>query len=162
MIFAMEAIELKVTLRAMCSADLERVGQIEHAVFTDPWPNDEFEDHMNDVDGGALVAEGEGEMAGYACYQIDDHKLHLTNLAVDDAFRRKSVAKQVLAHILDLARDLDCELIFLEVRVSNEAARCFYEASGFRTVDRIRRYYVSPVEDALVMTRWVNQAPSNR
>ncbi len=146
----------------MRPVDLERVAQIEHAVFSDPWPDDEFEDHMSEKDGGALVAEGEGGMAGYACYQVDDHKLHLTNLAVDDAFRRKSVAKQVLAHILDLALDLDCELIFLEVRVSNEAARCFYEASGFRIVDRIRRYYNSPVEDALIMTRWINQAPSNR
>ncbi len=158
----MEATELKVTLRDMIPDDLEKVALIEKSVFTDPWPDDEFEDHMNDSESGALVAVGARKMVGYACYQIDDHKLHLTNLAVDLACRRKSVAKQVLDHILDLARDRDCELIFLEVRVSNEAARCFYEASGFRTVDRLRRYYVSPVEDALTMTRWVSQAPSDR
>jgi len=146
----------------MVPGDLIRIAHIEQAVFTDPWPDDEFEDHMNDFEGGALVVEGEGEMVGYTCYQIEDHKLHLTNLAVDESCRRKSVAKQVLAHILDLARDRDCELVFLEVRVSNEAARCFYEASGFRIVDRIRRYYETPVEDALVMTRWVSQASSSR
>jgi [ribosomal protein S18]-alanine N-acetyltransferase len=158
----MEVTKLQVTLREMAPADLTQVLVIEKAVFTDAWPKDEFEEHMDGSEAGALVAEGDGRLAGYACYQIEDHKLHLTNLAVDDAFRRKSVAKQVLSHILDLARDRDCELIFLEVRISNEAARCFYEASGFRIVDRCRRYYVSPVEDAFIMTRWVDQAPSNR
>jgi ribosomal-protein-alanine N-acetyltransferase len=153
---------MKVALRAMLSDDLKWVLGLEKTVFSDAWPIEEFEEHMDGAEAGALVAEADGRPAGYACYQIDGHELHLTNLAVDDSFRRKSVAKQVLAHILDLARDHDCELIFLEVRVSNDAARCFYEASGFRIVDRFRRYYVSPVEDAFIMTRWITQAPSNR
>jgi len=43
--------------------------------------------------------------------------------------------------------------VFLEVRVSNLAARRLYEAAGFRVVGVRPRYYRRPVEDALVLRR---------
>ncbi|MEW5795114.1 MAG: ribosomal protein S18-alanine N-acetyltransferase [Candidatus Zixiibacteriota bacterium] len=154
--------EMELVIRPMHKADLKRVMSLESNAFSDPWPLEAFREHINDPEAGALVAEREGEIVAYACYQLENHKLHLTNLAVDPTLRRKSIAKQVLAHILDLARDRECELVYLEVRISNEAARCFYEASAFRTVDRWVRYYRSPVEDALIMMRWINVAASDR
>jgi ribosomal-protein-alanine N-acetyltransferase len=77
----------------------------------------------------------------------------MTNLAVDPAHRRKSVAKELLGYILGLARRRDCELMLLEVRSSNEIARQFYEAEGFVTVEQSPSYYDDPTEDALVMMR---------
>lgn len=141
----------EVAMRPMSKRDLKRVMTLENGIFSDPWPLDAFEEHMDDSEAGALVAEIESETVAYACYQLENHTLHLTNLAVDRTCRRKSVAKQVLDRIFDVARDRKCELVFLEVRVSNEAARCFYEASGFRTIKRLTNYYESPPEDALVM-----------
>nr|MCU0626508.1 GNAT family N-acetyltransferase [Gemmatimonadaceae bacterium] len=46
-----------------------------------------------------------------------------------------------------------CEAIWLEVRVSNAAARALYERRGFTLVGRRRGYYRKPVEDALVLRR---------
>ena len=43
--------------------------------------------------------------------------------------------------------------VYLEVRESNRAARTLYDADGFEPVGRRRRYYRSPVEDALVLKR---------
>lgn len=124
---------------------------LERATFTDAWPSEAFEEHLDATDAGTVVVVSEGRTIGYACYQIEPGQLHLTNLAVAPAHRRKSVANGVLDHILGLARERACELIYLEVRLSNTAAQEFYEKAGFVEVDRVVDYYEDPIEDAIVM-----------
>jgi len=150
--------DMNLTLRAMNDADLLEVERLENSLFSDPWPLPAFEEHLVEEEAGGLVAETDGRMVAYACYRFECGEVRLTNIAVDPQYRRKSIAKQILAHILGLARERECELILLEVRVSNDTARRFYEASGFSAVDRCRRYYENPVEDALVMMRRVDAA----
>ena len=50
-------------------------------------------------------------------------------------------------------RDRGAEEIFLEVRASNASAIGLYSSEGFETVGRRARYYVRPIEDALVMRK---------
>lgn len=137
----------------MTSADLANIELMEEEIFPDPWPLAAFEEHLDDPDADGLIAEGGSQIVGYACYRFDCGEIHLTNLAVAPAHRRKSVAKELLGHILDLAGQLECDAVFLEVRSSNEGAREFYEAQGFAASDLCQDYYVSPSEDALVMRR---------
>ena len=140
----------------MTTDDLPPIDVLERRIFPDPWPIAAFEEHLDEFDAGGLVALAGRLIVGYACYRFDCGEVHLTNLAVDREYRRKSVAKELLGHILGMAQRRDCELIFLEVRTSNETARKFYEAAGFATIDRCTSYYDNPTEDALVMSRWVN------
>jgi ribosomal-protein-alanine N-acetyltransferase len=80
-------------------------------------------------------------------------ELHINNLAVLPAFRRKGVAGALLEHVLKEGSALGARRATLEVRRSNEAARRLYERLGF-TVTGIRRgYYTNPVEDALILWR---------
>ena len=150
---------MRLVLREMTSADLWLIDALERKIFPDPWPLAAFEEHLDEVDTGGLVAEHRGRIVGYVCYRFDCGDAHLTNLAVDPAYRRKSVAKELLDYILDIALKRECELIFLEVRISNEIARKVYEVAGFATVDRCTSYYDNPAEDALVMSRWVSKTP---
>lgn len=146
---------MKLVIREMTGADLDRIDNLEIQIFPDSWPKESFEDHLNHPDAGGVVALSDDIIVGYACFQDANCQLHLTNLAVDPAYRRKSVANDLLGHILGLARDQECEVIFLEVRASNEIARQFYESAGFRTIERCDGYYDDPAEDALVMSRWI-------
>ncbi len=146
---------MKISISEMSGTDLDRIDLLEKQIFPDPWPIAGFEEHFDEPDAGAVVAESSGVIVGYACYRLDCGEVHLTNMAVDPDHRRKSVANELLEHILGLARSRKCELVFLEVRYSNEAARKFYEAAGFGTVDQCTGYYDNPAEDALVMSRWV-------
>lgn len=139
----------------MAETDLPMIEALEDQIFPDPWPVAAFEEHLEEDDAGGLIAEIGSRMVGFACYRFDCGEAHLTNLAVDPAHRRKSVARELLGHILGLALERECELIFLEVRTSNEIARQFYEAEGFAIVERCLAYYGDPEEDAIVMKRWV-------
>jgi len=74
--------------------------------------------------------------------------------------RRRGVNQELLATIVELAREAALPSITLEVRDSNVAARNAYEKFGFKTDGRRRNYYdgyVNPVgtvfapEDAVLM-----------
>jgi len=140
----------------MKPADLVPVLVLEKAIFSDAWPRQAFIQHLDEPHGGGIVVISNGDIIGYACYQIEAPQFHFTNLAVAPDWRRKSVANGMLDHILDLARENRCDLIYLEVRESNAVAREFYESAGFMNVDRSRAYYENPEEDALVMLRQVS------
>ncbi|MCG4308343.1 ribosomal-protein-alanine N-acetyltransferase, partial [Enterococcus lactis] len=43
--------------------------------------------------------------------------------------------------------------VFLEVRLSNEAARKLYESEKFRILGKRKSYYRNPTEDAIIMSR---------
>ncbi|HWR83021.1 MAG TPA: ribosomal protein S18-alanine N-acetyltransferase [Candidatus Deferrimicrobium sp.] len=145
-----------VQIRQMAEADLREVLSLERQTFSDPWPQSAFEEQLSGGGWGALVALAQRQIIGYACYLIVDCEAHITNLAVHPDFRRKSVASRLLENILQLVQQRGCEYLLLEVRPGNEGARAFYERHGFTTLYRRRQYYRSPVEDALVLVRYLS------
>ena len=148
--------ELAVSIRAMTLADVDAIAELERKVFPDPWPRSSFAEIPGDEQWGAIVAEYGGEIIGYACYLIVLQESHLTNIAVAESHRRKSVAKQLLQRILDIVIENKCELVLLEVRPSNHQAIAFYDKYGFHQLYRRPNYYRRPAEDALVMVRYLD------
>ena len=97
-------------------------------------------DHDGCLIAGFIVAHG-----------IAD-EIHINNFAVRPDFRRRGIGQSLLAAALAWAREKKASRAVLEVRAGNRAAQSLYETCGFAVVGRRRRYYKSPVEDALLMT----------
>lgn len=135
----------------MVKDDLSRVASLENEIFPDPWPESAFLEDTYEEIWGAIVAESDDGIIAYACYYVSGQEAHLTNIAVDPEFRRKSVAKKLLDHIFRIVKNMGCEYIILEVRPRNKEACAFYEKLGFELMYRYPDYYQHPVEDALVM-----------
>ena len=74
----------------------------------------------------------------------------LENIVVLLGARRMGIGKRLLDALLASARKTNSEAVFLEVRESNEAARLFYEKSGFIQSGRRKSYYSNPLEDAVL------------
>jgi ribosomal-protein-alanine N-acetyltransferase len=95
-----------------------------------------------------LVALEVDVVVGFVVWRtVAEGESELLNLAVAAEFRRRGIARQLMAAILSLPE----HEIFLEVRESNEAARMFYKSIGFKEVSIRREYYCSPVEAGIVM-----------
>jgi ribosomal protein S18 acetylase RimI-like enzyme len=58
---------------------------------------------------------------------------HISDLAVVTAHEGRGVAKALLEHTQEWAREHRCQLITLAVLPGNERARALYEAAGFGT-----------------------------
>jgi ribosomal-protein-alanine N-acetyltransferase len=142
-------------IRDMTQADTEMLHALEKQIFPDPWPRESFDETFNNPDWRTLIVEIDGQIVGYACILVSAGEMHLANIAVVEAWRRKSVATRLLDRILHLAIAERCAMILLEVRVSNSGARAFYERHGFKDLYARKHYYRKPVEDAQVMVRYL-------
>jgi ribosomal-protein-alanine N-acetyltransferase len=141
----------------MVEADLTRVTALERELFSDPWSEIAFREGLNEPGWECLVAQVDNEIVAYACVVIIDVEAHLTNIAVAQAFQRKSVAKQLLKHILRVVKEAQCQYLLLEVRPSNTGAVDFYRKHGFHQMYRRPGYYRNPPEDALVMVYYLDE-----
>ena len=148
---AVNSEHLTIRLREMTRKDLPVIVALEDVCFTDPWPENAFQEVLDGDNWTALVAESGGEIVGYSCHFEVAGEAHLANVAVALEHRRKSVAKRLLERILDLTKANGCYQILLEVRPSNESACRFYQDAGFEELYRRPNYYRSPVEEAVVM-----------
>jgi len=95
-----------------------------------------------------LVAVREGRVAGFlVSRRAGEDECEILNLGVDPAFRRRGVARGLVAALLSGFRGA----VYLEVRESNQAARNLYNSMGFQDVSCRQGYYDTPPEAAIVM-----------
>ena len=132
--------------------DVPRVLEIERMSFTSPWSEAAFLQEIHKHYALSQVAEFRHEVIGYMCVNFLFDEGHILNLAVHPDFRRQGVATFLMKDALNILKEKGCRFFYLEVRVSNLAAKTFYERLGFRLVAFRKRYYVSPEEDAALMT----------
>lgn len=145
--------ERRIRLRPMTGSDLADVLAIERASFSTPWSARTFKNLMRRANARLWVAESpRAEVLGYAVAWFARLEAELGDLAVTPEVRRRGIGRALLGAVLDDARSCGIQLVFLEVRESNSAARRLYEAAGFETVGRRPGYYAHPVEDAIVMS----------
>ncbi len=139
-------------IRKMAPGDVERVARIETELFTCPWSADSFA-HLLERDGCEIwvLDDREDGVVGYAVLWCIADQGELANFAVAPSHQRKGHGARLLVRMLEVARQREVERIYLEVRVSNEAAVGLYRSFGFTDVGRRQKYYEKPVEDATLM-----------
>lgn len=138
-------------IRKMHPTDIISITGMESEIFPDPWPQSAFVEHIENDNWYGIIAESDGKVIGYACFMIVADEAHLTNMAVAEEYRRKSVANQLMESILEELKCRECATMYLEVRVSNLSAIKFYEKLKFKELYFRNDYYRHPKEDALVM-----------
>ncbi len=145
-------------MRAANPSDVPHIAAIESASFSDPWPESAFADFLERSHARVSVAVVNAErVVGYCVLLVMADQGEIANIAVCEELRGKGVAAQLLDHAIVSARRTQVQAIYLEVRVSNRAARGLYESRGFKQVGKRRNYYSNPVEDALIL-RWDESA----
>jgi ribosomal-protein-alanine N-acetyltransferase len=145
----------------MAVSDLDQVLNIERASFPTPWTRAAFcyEIEQNKV-ARCTVLRGRRGVVGYLCLWEIGHEIHITNLAVHPEWRRRGVARRLLAAALAGGVARGVTLAFLEVRPSNTRALALYESLGFQVIGRRNGYYFDTGEDALVMEARLGDAPA--
>ena len=97
----------------------------------------------------ARALDGE-EVVGYVGSQTVLGEADMMNIAVAHSHRRQGIARLLVE---ELIRQLDANMLTLEVRASNEGAIALYESLGFRQVGLRKNYYRKPKEDALILRK---------
>ena len=144
-----------VSIRQMKVEDAAAIAEMEHQTFSDAWSEKAILDTLRNPKTICLVAEKIGKIVGYCIVYTADDEADIARIAVLKESRRFGIASELI-HALDvICWENQIQIIMLDVRVSNDDARAFYEKHGF-TQDGIREnYYKNPIEDAILMSRAV-------
>lgn len=148
-----------VAVRAMSPADVPAVVTIEAEAFTSPWREDTFL-ALLERDAVELLVLVDGDaVIGYAVVWCILDQGELSNIAVAASHRGRGLGRRLLAAAVGRARARGVGHLFLEVRVSNRAARQLYTTAGFEELGRRRNYYDRPREDAILMQMAIGPEP---
>ncbi|MEO9223591.1 MAG: ribosomal protein S18-alanine N-acetyltransferase [Acidimicrobiales bacterium] len=151
--------DLTVTVERMHRRHLGAVLRIEQAVHPRPWSERLFRGELALAGSRSYIVARVGPtVVGFAGVMVMAGDAHVTNVAVDPAWRRRGIATRLVARLMHETVARGVEQITLEVRVSNTAARELYRRFGFAPGGVRERYYVDNHEDALIM--WAHKLGS--
>lgn len=144
---------MNIMIRKMTMDDIEQVIAIDRVSFSLPWPERSFRFELSDNPASRCwVAEVDGKLVGIIVAWLIVDEVHVATIATHPDFRRRGIAKKLLAHTLQHLRDEGAQSSFLEVRASNSAAQEMYRKFGYEESGVRPRYYRDNDEDALLMT----------
>lgn len=144
---------LELCLREIIAEDIPMVMQLERSAHSHPWRQSSFEDCLKGRQK-CWLAEAKNTLVGYVVVTHGGGDAELLNLAVAPAFQRKGIGQCLLEHATQCVAG-KADMLFLEVRVSNQKAIDLYSKAGFFELGNRKNYYptVNGHEDALLMAR---------
>ncbi|WP_242968799.1 ribosomal protein S18-alanine N-acetyltransferase [Marasmitruncus massiliensis] len=145
------------TIAVMTMEDVPEVAALERQCFSQPWSAQVLEAELRNPNSVFLAAKEAGRLAGYAGMHRVMDEGYLFNVAVDSGFRRRGIATALVEKLVEFAKEKRMGFLTLEVREGNATAIALYKKLGFGEVGRRKRFYVNPVEDAVLMTKFIQR-----
>lgn len=144
----------KIRVRIAKSSDLDDIYDLDVQTFAMPWSKEALSyDILENDNAFVIVAEYEGQFAGYADIWTVLDEADLNSIAVRVDFRRKGIGDAIMFAMTEMLSANGVETINLEVRVSNIPAIKLYKKYGFKECGVRPGYYLDNGEDALIMKR---------
>jgi [ribosomal protein S18]-alanine N-acetyltransferase len=138
--------------RRMRASDLADVARLEKSLYDFPWSLGNFRDSVTAGYDCVVTTHGEA-VIGYAVLMVALDEAHLLNFSVSSEWQNQGIGRAFLAHVVQVARDAGAQIVYLEVRPSNHAARHLYRKMGFQQIAIRPEYYPAAAgrEDALFL-----------
>ena len=143
-----------VVIRAVMSADFDRITQLEKDIFSEPWSKESLRQfcEQDKCSEGYVCTIGD-LIIGYAFVWIVMDELHIANIAVDGQYCGKGIGRILMEFILHRGKEAGAVSVYLEVRASNHRAINLYSSLGFQFSGIRKNYYSHPCEDAIIMSK---------
>lgn len=127
---------------------MEDVLCIENLCFASPWSEEEFISCLIPWNVIGMVAEVEGQVAGFAVYELRNNSLQLLRIAVHPRWQGEGVGSALMCELTGKLSAERWNQIALYVRETNYPAQMFFKSIGFIATEVISWLYDDTSEDA--------------
>ncbi len=145
-----------IIIRKAAAEDVPAIAEIEKASIPQPWSEAAFADALTQENAVTLVAEADGEIAGFITGVFLFDNADIYSVATAEKYRKKGIGRKLLQAFFDTLPN-EVETVGLEVRESNLAAISLYEKSGFERVGMRKNFYEQPRENAVLYTKQLSK-----
>jgi ribosomal-protein-alanine N-acetyltransferase len=154
------------TFRRCDTDQIRQVIDINMKTLPEHYSEEFYYEMLNSFPEGFLVAQMGETVVGYIMDRIEfgfsnvkgfslSKKGHIVSVAVLEQHRGKGLGRVLVEEGMKASQAKGCKEVFLEVRVTNSVAIHLYERLGFKSVQRLYRYYRDG-EDAYLMAKVLN------
>ncbi len=141
----------EIIYRIMKEPDVKRVSELEKICFRTPWSYNSLLGELSNDVALYVVADDGGEVVGYAGEWIMFDEAHMTNIAVDPAYRKRGIARRMILELMREGMKRGAERMTLEVRENNHNAQRLYASMDFAYAGTRKHYYTDTGENALIL-----------
>lgn len=138
-----------ITLRPFVASDVAEAVALEEVAQPTPWSPRMFTDELGAESRHYSAVEAGGALIGFGGIMVAGEEAHVMNLLVSPGWRRRGVARRLMAALVEAALVMGARHLTLEVRSKNKAAIALYRDFGLAPVGMRRGYYSD--DDALIM-----------
>ena len=139
-------------MRPMQDVDVDAMMSLEELAYEFPWTPGIFLDCLR-VGYCCWLYTLDDQVVGYGVMSVAAGEAHILNLCIHPDYRGQGLGRRLLQRLLTLAAKHRADTAFLEVRVTNRAAKRLYRSAGFNEIGLRRGYYPSRLgrEDAVLL-----------
>lgn len=139
--------------RLMVESDMTQVLVNERNAYSHPWTEGNFKGSLDGSDE-VWVLESESGVIGHGVISVAVGEAHLLNICVARDYHRQGLGRYIIQYLLNRSKALGADIMFLEVRESNNAARALYVSEGYEEIGLRKNYYplATARENAIVMS----------
>lgn len=143
---------LETKIEEMNESHLDDLALLEKQCFSVPWSRSALEAELEKENSRFFVAITKNEVSGYIGANNILGEVYINNIAVFYNYRELGIGSKLLSHLIDVAKEENCDFVTLEVRESNISARKLYEKLKFKKVGIRKNFYEQPKEDGIIYT----------
>ena len=117
----------------------------------DSWSKEQFYAYdMNSSSSMSYVYSKDTKVLGYLMSQVILDEIHIHDIVVSKKFRNKGIGTAMIRYLIESAKRINKNKIYLEVNANNNVARILYSKMGF-VESGIRNRYYNNVDSAILM-----------
>jgi ribosomal-protein-alanine N-acetyltransferase len=148
-----------IRLRLYQPSDFEIVYRIDQACFPPgiAYGRPEMKYYLRSKGSHCLIAEVDGEVAGFILTEQSPKLAHIITLDVSEAYRRRNIGSLLLDAAEQAATVKGAPRMVLETATTNKPAIALWKKHGYREIGTIVGYY-GPGLDAFEMQKTLRQS----
>jgi ribosomal-protein-alanine N-acetyltransferase len=140
-------------IRRSVPADAPEIAAAEELIFSDAWGERSITDLISTEGAMCYTAKVGDRVIAYILGRVIAPEGEIYRIATLPEYRGRGIAYRLLDYAYKTEKGHGLEVLFLEVRTQNIAARALYRAYGFDEVGVRKNYYKDPVDDAVIMVK---------
>jgi len=139
---------MQVTLRLASRADFGALYAIDQACYAPEiaYSRTELRWYLRLPGAKCIVAEADGEIAGFVVAAQDATRAHIITLDVLEASRRLGIGSALLLEIERRLAERGARRVELETALDNQPAIAFWHKHGYRAAGVLKGYYPGPLD----------------
>ena len=146
---------LKANILELKNEDVLVVAEIEKECFSKPWSEKAIKTEINNDLSYFVVAKVGNEVVGYGGMYSVMGEGYIYNIAVKRKYRKFGIGTNIVNELVNYSKNKNLKFLSLEVRKSNAPTINLYSNCGFEYVGNRKNFYTDPIEDAIIMTKFL-------